>query len=53
MYNIQAPWIGKGPEYYEDDYDKEEKYLEDQENIRDWRRDMEDSDNENKLKGDI
>lgn len=41
MTNIQAPWIGKGPEYYDDDYDKEEKYYEDQESMRDWRRDME------------
>lgn len=41
MTDIQAPWIGRGPEYYDDDYDREEKYYEDQESMRDWRRDME------------
>ena len=39
MTDIQAPWIGRGPD--DDDYDREEKYYEDQESMRDWRRDME------------
>lgn len=38
MTDIQAPWIGRGPD--DDDCDREEKYYEDQESMRDWRRDM-------------